>query len=187
MKPRLLLILCEGKTEKLYFDIIKRRRRVRAVDTMVFGQKGVHESLIKRCTEERTIQAEKFGIKEPEVETWAVCDCDGWKKGYQKLLQFANNKQVHLAFSNPQFETYLIQHLAFRNTTNKKEELEAELSKLLGFDYDKVNLDWLDEMLDNEPLRLETAITNADNFVKHNKIPFLTVQNLTKRLLKFAL
>ena len=94
---------------------------------------------------------------------------------------------MNLAFSNPQFETYLIQHLVFRNTINKKKKLEAELSELLGFDYDKANLDWLDEMLDNEPAKLEVALKNADNFIKHTKIPFLTVQNLTRRLLEFAL
>lgn len=187
MKPRLLLVLCEGKTEKLYFDIVIRKRRIYSVNTVVFGQKGVHESLIERCVEEREMHVREYDIEESEIETWAVCDRDGWKGRYQELLQFANDRQVNLAFSDPQFETYLIQHLALKNTINKKKKLEAELSGLLGFDYDKTNLDWLDEMLDNEPAKLEVALKNADNFTKHTKIPFMTVQNLTKRLLEFAL
>lgn len=187
MEPRLLLILCEGKTEQLYFDTVIRKRRIYAVNTVVFGQKGVHKSLIERCTKERKLHAQKFGIKESEIETWAVCDCDGWKGGYLELLQFANGKQVNLAFSNPQFETYLLQHIVFKSTTNRKKKLEAELSELLGFTYDKANLDWVDEMLDNEPAKLEIALKNADNFSKRNRIPFMTVQNLTKRLLEFAL
>jgi len=154
---------------------------------MVFGQKGVHESLIERCVEERGLHAQKFDIDESEIEVWAVCDCDGWKKGYQKLLQFANDRRVGLAFSDPQFEAYLIQHLALRKTVNKKRKLEAELSVLLGFDYSKTNLDWFDKMLDDEPGKLEIAINNADNFNKCTKVPFLTVQNLTRRLLEFAL
>lgn len=187
MRPRLLLILCEGKTEKLYFDIVIRKRRIYVVNTVVFGQKGVHESLIEKCVEERRAHAREYGVEESEIEVWAVCDCDGWKGSYQELLQFASNRQVNLAFSNPQFETYLVQHLVFRNTINKKKKLEAELSELLGFDYDKANLDWLDEMLDNEPAKLEFALKNADNFAKHTKVPFLTVQDLTRRLLEFAL
>lgn len=184
---RILLILCEGLTEKIYFDMVVRRRRVQTVKVEVIGRQGSHEALIDRCMEKREDLLSSLNLEESDVETWAVCDHDNYRKSFTKLLQYANDRSINLAYSKHQFETYLIQHLECRRTTNRGAELEKELSDLLGFKYEKNNLDWLDQKIYEHPKILETANINSDNFHNHTRVPFLTVQDLTRRLLEFEL
>ena len=184
---RILLILCEGLTEKIYFDMVVRRRRVQTVRVEVIGRQGSHEALINRCVEKREELLSSLNLEESDVETWAVCDHDNYRKSFTRLLQYANDYNINLAYSKHQFETYLIQHLECRRTTNRRAELEKELSDLLGFKYQKNNLDWLDQKVYEHPKILETANINSDNFRNHTRVPFLTVQDLTRRLLEFEL
>lgn len=125
MRPRPLLICCEGKTEGLYFEAVRHGLRITA-------------------------------------------------------------QNVKLALSVPQFETYLVQHFALRNTKKKGADLERELSELIGSPYRKGNLDWLEQKIDEDPNILEFAIRNSKQFSHSTKIPFLTVQELTAELLTMA-
>ena len=187
MKPRALLILCEGTTERLYFESVIQHKRVsRVLDVQVFGKQGQHKNLIKRCASLRKATAKELKLSEDEIEVWAVCDKDAMRITYQTLQAYANERNVKLAFSDPQFETYLIQHFEFKKTKNKRFTLTAELEAHLGNKYDKGNLEWIDEMIDEDPAKLDFAVTNADKLKNHAKPPFLTVQKLTKRLLEFA-
>lgn len=184
MIPRAILIMCEGVTEKLYFDFVVRNKRIaRVLSVEVLGRQGQHKALIKKCAEKRKGRAKELEIDEEDIEAWAVCDRDNLKIGYQKLLNYANENGVKLAFSDPQFETYLVQHFEYKRITTKQEQLEADLSEYLGAPYDKTNLDWFDEMIDKEPAKLNQAILNSDQLDNHAKPPFLTVQKLTARLL----
>lgn len=187
MIPRAILILCEGATEKIYFDIVIRNRRIaRVLPVEVLEKQGQHKSLINKCVEKRKSLALDLGINEEDLEVWAVCDRDNLKISYQKLLKYADKKCVKLAFSDPQFETYLFQHFLYKKITLKGKPLEKELSKLLGTTYDKTNLDWFDEMIDSEPAKLDQAISNSECLDNHTRPPFLTVQKLTSRLLEFS-
>ena len=187
MIPRAVLILCEGMTEKIYFDAVIRNKRIaRVLPVEVLEKQGQHKALIKKCVEKRKNYASDLGIDEKEIEVWAVCDEDGLKIGYQKLLSFANKYKVKLAFSDPQFETYLVQHFEYVRIASKRKQLEADLSGYIGATYDKVNLDWFDEMIDREPARLRQAILNSERLDNHARLPFLTVQKLTARLLELA-
>ena len=187
MKPRALLILCEGTTERLYFESVIQHRRVsRVLDVQVFGKQGQHKALIKKCSSLRKATAKELKLSEDEIEVWAVCDRDVIKITYRVLQTFANAKNVKLAFSDPQFETYLIQHFEFKKTKNKRATLITELEAYLSDKYDKGDLSWIDKLIDEDPARLDFAITNADKLKNHAKPPFLTVQKLTKRLLEFA-
>lgn len=186
MEPCMLLILCEGITEKLYFDSVVLHKRIHMVPVKVFGKKGQHRALIDRCVDERKKQAKQFELDENEIETWAVCDCDKMKISYTELLRYSEERKINLAFSNPQFETYLIQHFEFKKTRNKKSALILELEKYIGEKYDKSDLSWFDDMIDKNPAVLNTAIFNSKKLKSRTKIPFLTVQKLTERLLSLA-
>lgn len=187
MQLRALLILCEGTTEQLYFESVIRHKRITGVlDIQVFGKQGQHKSLIKKCASLRKTKAEELELSEEEIEVWAVCDKDAMKIRYQELLAYAKVRDVKLAFSNPQFETYLIQHFELKKTKNKRFDLELELGTYLDGGYVKNDLTWFDRMIDEDPAKLDFAIANADRLNSHAKSPFLTVQNLTRRLLEFA-
>jgi len=191
MKPSVLLILCEGKTEKLYFDSLIQNKRINRtlLSVEVFGNKGQHKTLIKKCVAMRNKkikEMKEFFLKKNDIEVWAVCDCDRMRIKYQHLLQYAKDNNVNLAFSNPQFETYLIQHFEAKRTKNEKTKLILELEKYIGSKYDKNNLPWFNEMIDKDPAVLNFAISNSNKLKNHTKPPFLTVQKLTVRLLEFA-
>ena len=187
MVPRAILILCEGTTEKIYFDSVIRNKRVaKVLSVEVLGRQGQHKALVKRCVERRRTLAKELEIGEEDIETWAVCDQDNLKIGYQKLLRYANKYCVMLAFSNPQFETYLVQHFEYKRITAKRECLEKALSEYLGIEYDKTDLNWFDKMIDEEPAKIKQAIANSDKLNNHSKPPFLTVQKLTARLLELS-
>lgn len=187
MIPRVILILCEGLTEKLYFDSVVRNKRIaRVLSVEVLGKQGQHKALIKKCTEKRKNLAEELGIDEKDIEVWAVCDRDNLKIGYQKLLNYALKNNVELAFSDPQFETYLVQHFEYKRITTKQEQLEADLSAYLGVPYNKANLDWFDKMIDEDPAKLNQAVLNSNRLDNHTKPPFLTVQKLKVRLLELS-
>lgn len=52
-RPSLILILCEGLTEKLYFESIIDNMHINAVETKILKNKGQHKSLINKCIKER--------------------------------------------------------------------------------------------------------------------------------------
>ena len=157
-----MLILCEGVTEKLYFDsIIQNKHIAKVLSVEVLGKQGQHKALIKKCIEKRKALAKELGIDEEDIEVWAVCDQDNLRSGYQNLSRYAKKNNIELAFSSPQFETYLVQHFEYKKITTKREQLEADLSEYLGTTYNKIDLEWFDKMIDEEPAILERAIQNS--------------------------
>ena len=192
--PELILICCEGNTEVAYFNILKKRFRLPTYIKILpdsetdYRRLGQHEHLIDMASLKREEYSNEFGIPKERIEAWAVCDRDNYKDSFTKLDNYASERNVALAFSDPQFESFLLQHLSLDKFTGKREVLEEKLSTQImelgvcSIPYCKGNLDWLDEMI-NEKHRIVTqAIKNADNFSNHTKQPFFTVQRLVERL-----
>lgn len=188
---RLMLICCEGKTEKLYFDILAQRvlRLPGFFNIEIIGERRQHRALVDRTVEERKRLAEEYDVDEASVESWAVCDDDGMRCSYAELLSYAEAYDVGLAFSRPQFESYLLQHFE-QSKAVKKSELFAALSRhrrrVDGKDHNektKADLEWLEAVLVDKPKLVRTAIVNADQRSLQSTSPFLTVQRLTERLL----
>lgn len=185
-----LIIYCEGKTEELYFSILCQRIfRIPAYVTIdIFGEKGQHKALIERLAEERKRYALENEIDEDEIECWAVCDDDNMPTSYANLCRYAEEQNINLAFSRPQFESYLLQHFE-QSKAKSKEDLFSALSKHRSLidggccnEGTKGNLDWLERKLMDEPKLIDNAIINANQRDKQTGSPFLTVQNLTIRL-----
>jgi hypothetical protein len=187
---RILLIYCEGKTEKLYFEILAKRifRIPMYVRVDIYGEKGQHKALVDRAAAARSMLANDEGLNESEIECWAVCDDDNMPYSYKELLEHAEQNNVYLAFSRPQFESYLLQHFEQSKATKKK-DLFSGLSKykkpIDGEGYNesaKGNLDWLEKLLIDKPKLIDAAIINSNQRSRQSEEPFLTVQDLTKRL-----
>ena len=186
MRPRPLLICCEGKTEGLYFEAVRHGLHITA-PVRILQRQGQHLTLIDYCCGQRRSWSEELkGVSEEEIVAWAVCDRDKMQVSYAELQRYANEQNVKLALSVPQFETYLVQHFALRNTKKKGADLERELSELIGSPYRKGNLDWLEQKIDEDPNVLEFAVRNSKQFSHSTKIPFLTVHELTAELLTMA-
>jgi hypothetical protein len=189
---RAILICCEGKTEKEYFEIIADIFRVHAVHSLhIIGGKGQHKVLIDRTVAEREKLAGSYEIAPEEIVAWAVCDEDKMSMTYHDLQKYAESCSVRLAFSRPQFESYLLQHFEQSKETNQK-ALYRRLTTYgsehgLSGEYEKTkaNLSWLSRAIFNDPHLVETAIVNSNQRSKQRSSPFLTVQELTEFLKRF--
>lgn len=192
--PRILLVYCEGKTEKSYFDIMLDFYRLPGyVDVEVYGQKGQHLALIDSVVARRDELCQETGLTEREIECWAVCDEDRMPCSYTELLGYAESRDVHLAFSAPQFEMYLLQHFEQSGDSDKtvvfqKLSTYRELHGCSG-EYDegtKADLEWLSHAIDHQPKIVKIAVINSELRNRSTKRPFLTVQELTKRILELS-
>ncbi|MDR3225076.1 MAG: RloB family protein [Clostridiales Family XIII bacterium] len=186
---RVILICCEGKTEKQYFEMIADIFRVHTIKTIeIMGGRGQHRPLIDRTVDEREILAGKLDIGQNEISAWAVCDEDKMSCSFHELSQYAEARSVALAFSRPQFEAYLLQHFEQSKET-RADKLYVKLSKRgaqfgLAGDYqdNKANLSWLNRAIFNDPHLVDIAIVNSDLRQKQSGNLFLTVQRLTEFL-----
>ncbi|MDO4538598.1 MAG: RloB family protein [Coriobacteriales bacterium] len=194
--PRALLICCEGKTEEQYFNILLDFHRLPAyVEVEVYGQEGQHIALIDNTVAKREeLCAGDDGFAEVEVECWAVCDEDKMPCSYTELKRYAEERGVRLAFSAPQFEMYLLQHFEQSGETSKSivfQKLSNHRKKHGGEgDYDddtKADLNWMSDAIDRKPKIVDTAIVNSDIRSHSTKRPYLTVQELTKRILELSI
>lgn len=192
--PRFLLIYCEGKTEKSYFDILLDFYRLPGyVDVEVYGQRGQHLALIDNIAAKRDELCQETGLTKGEIECWAVCDEDRMPCTYTELLAYAESRGVRLAFSAPQFEMYLLQHFEQSGDSDKT----VVFRKLSAYrkrhgcsgEYDdstKSDLAWLSDAIDCQPKIVKIAVINSELRNRSTKHPFLTVQELTKRILELS-
>ena len=183
---RAILICCEGKTAKSYFEVISDIFRISfATAIEIVGEKGMYKSLIDKTVAERQKYAQEKDLAIEEIESWAVCDCDKMPIKYHELKDYAESFNVKLAFAKPQFEAYLVQHFAQSKTTKKDElcKMLTEFSKRYGYDKkyvkDKANLSWLYQAILDDQNIVDIAITNSKLRNKPLDPVFLTVQDLT--------
>lgn len=192
-KPIVILIGTEGKeTEPQYFNIVINQKRIRQkADVKIIGALGQHKQLIDEVVKHRAIKAKSLGLKDEDVEAWAVCDKDTMKCTLVELQEYADSKGVMLAFSSPCFEVFVLQHLTQSSSNGNARELEskitAELNKIRkGLTYDKSDLSWFNEMVDSDPQVLERAIKNSSYIENSENTPYLTTHHLLGRLLEMA-
>lgn len=188
--PRYLLITCEGKTEREYFNILLDFFRLPAsVNSDVCGQRGQHFALVDNTIIKRDELCDDLGYNKDSIECWAVCDEDQMPCSYSDLLKYANDHKVHLAFSAPQFDMFLLQHFEQSNDTDTSIVFKklSRYRKEYGSEGDytestKADLDWMREAIDQRPKSVDTAIVNSEIRFRTTKRPFFTVQELVKRI-----
>ncbi|MFC5184813.1 RloB family protein [Actinomadura harenae] len=96
---RSYLILCEGKTEKLYFTGMRTRLGPElAVDAPGGSHVEVVREAVRRCVDEYD-------------EVWCVLDTELDGDLIERIQTAASEARVDLALSAPSFETWLLLHL----------------------------------------------------------------------------
>lgn len=185
---RITLICCEGKTEELYFKILRDRiyRIPGYIKIDIQGEKGQHKALVDRTVAARAALAESEEVPVEDIDSWAVCDDDGMRISFSELEKYAADSGVNLAFAKPQFESYLLQHFE-QSKVIDQQELYDQLTKYkraLGYEgeYEKSDLGWLERTLIDKPKLVDVAIINSEQRGKPSASPFLTIQELTKQL-----
>ncbi|MFD3688464.1 RloB family protein [Nocardiopsis sp. NPDC058631] len=97
---RVYLVVCEGETEKAYFDGMKRHPDVR--------MHTVHARKSKHPQREVVVRSAAEAQRDEYTEVWAVFDTDG--EDVTALVAAACRDGVEIAHSTPTFETWLILH-----------------------------------------------------------------------------
>ena len=189
MSKKPILIFCEGETERNYFEILKRVYRLPS--NVIIDRKpclGRELSMIDEIVKRSHEYCSDMDIVYDLADVWAVCDDDNSTVGYIKLRNYACSKGIHLAYSSPQFENFLEQHLERSKSKLKGNDIERELSDILkryGINdkYNKPDLGWLEKLLKDKPSLVKVAIANADIRSNHKKQPFFTIHKLVKEIL----
>lgn len=149
-----VLILCEGLTEKNYFNAMKEDFRlpktigVEVLQSNKVDCKGVVEEAIKK--------AKREGIE----KIFVVFDHDNQPKR-DEAFKLASDKKVKVIFSSICFESWYLFH--FKNSTRafaSEEVLEKELKKCAGMEnYEKNDFKHYSILKD----KLVFAKSNAEN------------------------
>lgn len=193
LKPVVILICCEGSTtEPAYFKAVMDKRRINSSMAIVevVGGKGQHQTLIDQSLVECNKLAKKLDLPIEDIEIWAVCDKDQMKGSLLDLETYAAKNGVRLAFSDPRFEVYLLQHFRFSATNETGKKLEALVTKEMGKlgikrAYDKADLRWLHKALDDDPALVDVAIKNGAKICNKDNTPYTTMHLLMARILEF--
>ena len=175
-EQRLLFILaCEGeKTERYYFESWFARLRESqqlSARSCVIAPHG-HTNPTGVLTDLLTYQDNGMSFKDFE-QRWIVIDRDAERPGggghtledFNAALQQATTCKptVSIAWSNPCFEIWYLLHFRFQNSGTDRDLIKAQLSKELGFPYEK-NAPHLYDLTNG---KLEDALRNAKR-LHHN-------------------
>ncbi|WP_017544196.1 RloB family protein [Nocardiopsis prasina] len=121
-EQRVYLIVCEGETEKGYFDSMRGHTGVR-IHT-------VHVRQAKHPQREWVLRTARDAGHDEYTEVWAVFDTDG--DDVTVLCNQARRNGIKTACSTPTFETWLILHLTdLRAALGSGAKAEKALQALL--------------------------------------------------------
>ncbi len=102
-----MLIVCEGKTEPIYFTSLARHRRLTSVEAIP-SERGSNPRSVVEDAVEKKVDAEKS--KERYAQVWCVFDRDA-HEWVDEAFALAMKHGIAIAFSNPCFEIWYLQHL----------------------------------------------------------------------------
>lgn len=196
-QPIVVLVCCEGKeTEPQYYELLIKLRRINTGQARVkiVGNKGQHKALLDKANVERQKLGESLDLALDEIEVWAVCDKDKMSCTLSELEEYADKAGVRLAFTDPRFEAYLLQHFTASSTTAAgkalddlpTKELQKKLKGAKKISYDKTDLGNFKRIFDREPSLIEAAIKNCTKLEDRTTVPYTTAHALLARLLDLA-
>lgn len=183
-KPRkAFLIVCEGaKTEVNYFESF----RMPNIIIKTVGGMGVPLSVVNSAIKLKGSET-KNGYLAKDDEVWAVFDRDSFVLNQtNEAFSRAREKGINIAFSNEAFELWYLLHFEYRNTGISRAEFKSKLSKHLGFEYEKNNLEMYKCLLQ----RMDIAVENAKRLYESydsrtpclDRNPFTSVFKLVQSL-----
>lgn len=178
-----ILIVCEGQTEKLYFESFPvLGMKVEAID--LGGQ-----------AKSKLIESTQEIIEKSDFEydgIWCVYDMDV-RRGAEEFSDFDNsiNKGIQLgynvAYSNDSFELWFYLHFNYTDAENLRGFYYDELGKKFGLNYVREGkkydfcLKLYDILIDDESASQEKAIERADKLYKKVKdLPYHQQNPVTK-------
>ncbi len=156
-----VLIVCEGKrTEPTYFIALCRDKRLTAAEVeVVQSELGTNPRNVVDYAVDRKNEASDD--EEPYDEVWCVFDRDE-HDGIPEALNRARDCRIEVAFSNPSFELWFLQHFRYSSGYIERDAAESKLKQDIP-DYHK-SMDVYERILSQQ----EDAVVNARRLVKHH-------------------
>jgi hypothetical protein len=163
---RKLIIVCEGiRTEKLYFEAIKKHLRLASVDIQVLHAGATNPGAIVKFVDNMRTELKRERAWGGDDRISAVYDGmehyrnnpDDW----HKALDLAKAKQINLAITNPSFEFWYLIHFQDQNGWIERDEALKLLKNKHIPGYDKAVCYYPDPLED----RTEAAIERANQLV----------------------
>ncbi len=187
--PANYLIVCEGKkTEPKYFNGLKRKINEKygnKVDVLIpnidVKDTGLNTTSLVKYTQEKVNHANKvYG------QVWVVFDKDDYND--EQFDSAIDNCNYNVAWSNPNFELWLLAHFKKVNRYISKDDVLQELSKEfqkngLG-NYTKNDTNIFDKVTSEG--KLHTAIKNCEYMEELNKDGQASQRNPMTRIYKIV-
>lgn len=124
---KLIIISCEGQTEREYFEALRQEYRAAAV-------KVLHQ---RNKTAPSQVVAHLDTQSKPGAECWAAFDRDE-HVCFDRAFKEATRKGRRVAWSNPCFELWAILHFQDQSAEIRCDALQRELpTHLAGYDHRK--------------------------------------------------
>jgi hypothetical protein len=130
---RKVVIACEGKTERLYFEDMGMHLRARTIDIIMAPHEGTDPATVVAAAEDKRAQLKRERRwSSPGDTVWAVfdgdehLDTDGKRQRWNDAIQRAASRDINLAVSNPSFELWYLLHFQAQNgALNRSQALSA--------------------------------------------------------------
>lgn len=187
LAPANYLIVCEGKqTEPNYFNGLRKKINEKygnKVDVLIpsIDVKGTGENttaLVKFTDKYVNYSNKKYG------KVWVVFDKDDYDD--EQFEQAINNCDYNVAWSNPNFELWILSHFKRISRFISKDEILKELEREFqknGLGMYKKNDKKIFEKITNDG-KLDVAIRNCEYMEKQNKKKQPSKKNPTTMVFK---
>lgn len=152
-----IIIFCEGKTEKFYFDYfaeIIKKNKYTEVEVVLETANGNAQTVLKYANS--FMADEEHNRKFKDYGKYLVFDCDDPPDIQSVVLEA---KEYELLISNYLFETWLLMHFEEVDTKHTKRQIYRRLSVHLNSEYSKGHRGKTREIIQNG--EIEKAIDNA--------------------------
>jgi len=163
-----ILVVCEGKTEELYFDFVKRQNEIgkRFSLTVKQAKSGSHLSLADSALKEKSKLSEDRDFD----AFWVVMDVEDehHRESLQEAIRLLKQNHFEIALSNPCFEVWYLAHFVktdktFLNCNHVITELKTHWRKEFKSDYDKTRKNNAEQTWKKVDIAIEHARSIKEN------------------------
>lgn len=141
-----ILIVCGGKTEKIYFE--KHKSSLADIKIVPCLHNESPLRVVNRAIKEKK--------EDNYIQVWCVFDKDDFKD-FDEAIFKAKKNDIRCAFSNESFEVWFLLHYKYFDNYKDRTKCIKELESELGLKYDKVD----EKIYDILKNKMDKAIQNA--------------------------